>query len=87
MHTEAEHLASLPSLLKHRIFDPSEYIGTVRGKSLRQEFKKFTSRMERDDELWEWESWGTSGPRDSYSMGWCIVRRGVAIASHCHSHS
>ena len=87
MQTEAEHLASLPSLLKQRVVNPREYIRTVRGKSLKQEFKKLTSRMESGDELWEWEWFGTSGPRNSYSMGWCILRQGVAIASHCHSFS
>ncbi len=87
MQTEAVHLASLPSLLKQRIVDPSEYIRTVRGKSLKQEFKGLASRMGSRDELWEWEWWGTIGPRSSYFMGWCIVRQGVAIASHCHSSS
>jgi hypothetical protein len=53
MQTEAEHLASLPSLLKQRVVNPGEYIRTVRGKSLKQEFKKLTSRMESGDELWE----------------------------------
>lgn len=87
MLTEEEHLASLPELLTQQILDFEAYFKSVRGKELKRDFKKLTSKMAEGDELWEWEWWAPRGPRNSYSMGWCIVRQGLAVASHCHSHS
>jgi hypothetical protein len=87
MKTEAEHLADLKALLTQRIEDPAAYVATVKGKPLKQHFQKLIRMMQQGDELWEWEWWGTAGPTSSYSFGWCVVRRGEAIASHCHSSS
>ena len=87
MKTEAEHLAELKGLLTQRIADPPTYVKTVKGKPLKHEFGKLFRLMQDGDEIWEWEWWGSSGPRHSYSFGWCVVRNGEAIASHCHSFS
>lgn len=85
--TEAEHLESLATLLTKRIVDPASYVPTIRGKFLKNEFRKLMRRTLDGDELWEWEWWGAVEPRNRYSMGWCVVRNGHAIASFCHSDS
>lgn len=87
MKTEAEHLAELKGLLTQRITDPTAYVATVKGKPLKHEFGKLVRLMKEGDEIWEWEWRGRSGPRNGYSFGWCVVRNGEAIASHCHSYS
>jgi len=87
MKTQDEMLAEVKDLLTHRIEVPADYIKTVRGKKLRQEFGKLLRLMDDEDELWEWEWWGPTEPRNSYALGWCVLRNGVPIASHCHSES
>ena len=87
MKIETEDLESLASLLTERIFDVVTYITSIRGKSMKNDFKKLTRLMEDNDQLWEWEWWGPTEPRNRYAMGWCVVRDGHAIASICHSDS
>lgn len=86
MTTKNEHLAGIKESLKERIANPAAYVTTVKGKPLKREFLKLAERMIEGDELWEWEWFGTLGARNSYSFGWCVVRTGEVIASHCHSH-
>ena len=87
METQDEMLSEVKDLLTHRIEVPADYIKTVRGKKLRQEFAKLLRLMDDEDELWEWEWWGPTEPRNSYARGWGVLRNGVPIASHCHSDS
>jgi len=85
--SEAEHLRWVVQHLKEEIADPAAYVASVRGKPLKHEFTKLVRLMTDGDQLWEWEWFGKIGPRDSYSMGWCVVRKGVAVASYCYSYS
>ena len=87
MKTDTELLAELKALLTVKIDNPEEYVKTVRGKSLKHEFGKLVRQMVAGDELWEWEWWGPMEPRNSYSLGWCVVRKGEPVVSHCHSDS
>ena len=87
MHTETEHLEFVAAHLSKEIEDPKVYLKSVRGKFLKQEFKKLLRHMQPTDQIWEREWFGPTEPRNSYSLGWCIVRNGSAIESHCRSFS
>ena len=87
MKTDAEHWEELKGLLTKRIADPVAYVVTVKGKPLKHEFGKLVRLMQEGDEIWEWEWRGPVEPRNRYSLGWCVVRAGEVIASHCHSFS
>lgn len=75
------------SNLRARIHDPVEYVRTITGKQLKREFKKLTSHMQAADEVWEWDWFGSIGPRPAYSIGWCVIRGREIVASHVHSTS
>jgi hypothetical protein len=87
MLTEEEHLNQITGLVTRRVTDLDAYIRSVKGKKLKHEFRKLVRRMDEADELWEWEWYAQVGPRDCYSLGWCILRNAHAIAYHCHSSS
>ena len=87
MLSEDESLKLVSPSITTRIEDPTTYLGSIRGKALKQEFKKLIRGVQHGDELWEWEWWGPTEPRNRYSLGWCIIRNGEAVASYCHSYS
>jgi len=85
MTTDAKQPFSPLEHLTQRIPDPDAYVVTIRGKPLKQEFRRLVASTLEGDELWEWEWFGTVGVRNAYSMGWCAVRNGTLVASYCHS--
>ena len=87
MSDEAEFFVKLKLLITVRIDDPGEYAKTVPRKLRKNEYGKLVRLMVPGDELWEWEWWGPTEPRNSYSLGWCVLRQDAVIASHCHSYS
>jgi hypothetical protein len=87
MLTDEEYLDKITDLVTKRITDFDTYIRLVKGKKLKHEFSKLVRLVGKNDELWEWEWYATVGPRECYSMGWCVLRDSRAIASHCHSSS
>ncbi len=69
----------LPYLTK-RVDNVDDYLLQVRGKCLKQQFKRIVRAMTVDDQLWEYswsaERWG----RFNYAYGWCLVRDGQVVA-------
>lgn len=63
----------------NRIDDKESYLSTVRGKSLKSQFKKIVRHMQEHDELWEYYWSADIAERVSYEDGWCIVRNGVVV--------
>ncbi len=84
---EADDAAWLGQHLKQRIADPAGELALVRGKKLKESYKRLLRSMQADDELWEWEWFGMIGRRNAYSIGWCVVREGAVVQSFCHSSS
>ncbi len=58
----------------------------LRIKRLEPDARAMILAMQPDDQLWEW-SYSNPGERrqPNYSMGWCVVRDGLPVDSHCHS--
>ena len=59
----------------------------LRIKRLEPDARAMILAMRAGDELWEWRH---SDPREirqpNDMIGWCVVRDGVPVDSHCHSH-
>ncbi|WP_431261665.1 hypothetical protein ACQ859_15305 [Roseateles chitinivorans] len=74
-------------VLTRQVMNMTAYLGEVRGKQLKGEFRKLVRLMTEEDQLWEWEWFGGPDRPRSYAMGWCILRDGKEIMSICHSTS
>lgn len=68
-----DEFSLLPYITK-RIDNVDDYLLQVRGKRLKQQFKRIVRAMESGDQLWEYYWSAERSGRHNYSYGWCIVR-------------
>ncbi|MCH8619593.1 hypothetical protein [Undibacterium sp. TS12] len=71
---------SLLPYLTQRIDNVDDYLLLVKGKRLKQQFKKIIRVMTVTDQLWEYHWSAERGGRFNYSYGWCVVRDGQVVA-------
>jgi hypothetical protein len=76
---EATSANDLINYLKKQVDDPESYVKDVRGKKLKEQFRKIVRHMQAGDQLWEYHWSEERGPRFCYGYGWCIVRNGVVV--------